>query len=244
MRLLLGQDPGPVAHTDPNALAPAPENLPTGLPSQLLERRPDIQQAEAQLMAANAQVGVGARAVLSAAQHQRLRRSGRRIAEATSSAPPEGWLTASARSRSPSLKVANCAGQLQLSKEQKEEMGSGLSQAILGAFRDVSNSLIAVNKQRATRQEQEKLTAAADDASRLARVRYQGGATSYLEVLTNDSNPIDGAAQPRHRAAERSALISAALQRARRRLAAAVSLAAWGVSIGVGPSDMRPASGS
>jgi multidrug efflux system outer membrane protein len=59
---------------------------------------------------------------------------------------------------------------------------------ILGAFRDVSNALIALNKQRVYRQEQEKLVAAAQDATRLARIRYQGGATAYLEVLTTDSS--------------------------------------------------------
>ena len=59
---------------------------------------------------------------------------------------------------------------------------------IAGAFRDVSNALIALNKQRAYREQQEKLVAAAQDATRLARVRYKGGATSYLEVLTTDSN--------------------------------------------------------
>lgn len=47
--------------------------------------------------------------------------------------------------------------------------------------------MIAVNKQRATREEQQKLVAAAQDATRLARVRYQAGAATYLEVLTNDS---------------------------------------------------------
>ncbi|MGB6110512.1 MAG: transporter, partial [Acidobacteriaceae bacterium] len=56
--LLLGENPGPIVHTDPNALAPPPQNLPTGIPSQLLERRPDIEQAEATLIAANAQIGV------------------------------------------------------------------------------------------------------------------------------------------------------------------------------------------
>jgi multidrug efflux system outer membrane protein len=59
---------------------------------------------------------------------------------------------------------------------------------IAGAFRDVSNALIALNKQHAYRIEQEKLVAAAQDATRLARMRYQGGSTSYLEVLTTDSN--------------------------------------------------------
>src|SRR5260370_17913459 len=58
LRLLLGQNPGPVGHTDPNALAPVPRDLPVGLPSRLLERRPDILQAEQQLIAANARIAV------------------------------------------------------------------------------------------------------------------------------------------------------------------------------------------
>src|SRR6202012_5895389 len=53
--LLMGENPGPIIHQDPKALTPPPQDLPTGLPSQLLERRPDIQQAEASLISANAQ---------------------------------------------------------------------------------------------------------------------------------------------------------------------------------------------
>ena len=52
----------------------------------------------------------------------------------------------------------------------------------------MSNALIAANKQRAYRVQQEKLVDAAKDATRLARIRYQGGATAYLEVLTTDTN--------------------------------------------------------
>lgn len=187
MRLLLGQNPGPVAHTSPGVLSPAPENLPTGLPSQLLERRPDIQQAEAQLMAANAQVGV-ARAQffpqlsISASGGTSGSSLGDLFGTSGGLVYGIGSLT------QPIFEGGKLRGQLQLSKEQKQEMILTYQKTILGAFRDVSNALIAVNKQRATREEQEKLVAAAEDATRLARVRYRGGATSYLEVLTTDSN--------------------------------------------------------
>ncbi|MEI9976840.1 MAG: TolC family protein [Ignavibacteriota bacterium] len=76
---------------------------------------------------------------------------------------------------------------MQLAEATKEEMVLNYQKTIIGAFRDVSNALIALNKQRATREQQEKLVASAEDATRLARMRYQGGATSYLEVLTTDS---------------------------------------------------------
>lgn len=187
LRLLLGQNPGPVAHTDPSALAPPPENLPVGLPSQLLERRPDIQQAEAQLRAANAQVGV-ARAQffpqLSISASGGL--GGSTFASLFNLSGQTvyglGQLT------QPIFEGGKLRGQLQLSERQKQEMVLDYQKAIATAFRDVSNALIAVNKQRDAREEQEKLVAAAQDAVRLARIRYRGGATSYLEVLTTDSN--------------------------------------------------------
>lgn len=187
MRLLLGQEPGPVAHTAANVLAPVPENLPAGLPSQLLERRPDIQQAEAQLKAANAQIGV-ARAQffpqLSISASGGV--SGSTLSDLFSTSG--GTVYGLGSLTQPIFQGGKLRGQLELSKQQKEEMVLSYQKTILGAFRDVSNSLIAVNKQRSTREEQEKLVAAAQDATRLARIRYQGGSTSYLEVLTTDSN--------------------------------------------------------
>jgi outer membrane protein, multidrug efflux system len=184
---LLGANPGPVAHTDPNALTPPPQDVPTGIPSQLLARRPDIQQAEQTLIAANAQIGV-ARAQFF----------------------PQLSLTASAgvggnefynlfdisgktiygigSVTQPIFEGGKLRGQLRYAKETEKEMVLSYQRAIAGAFRDVSNALIALNKQRAFREQQEKLVFAAQDATRLARVRYQGGATAYLEVLTTDSN--------------------------------------------------------
>lgn len=187
LRLLLGQDPGPVSHTDPNALNPPPQDLPVGLPSRLLERRPDILEAEQQLVAANAQIGV-ARAqffpqlAISAS-------AGVGGDSLSSIFDPDSKLIYGIGSLTqPLFQGGKLRGQLQLSQREKEEMVLNYQKTIAGAFRDVSNALIAVNKQRTAREQQEKLVAAARDATQLARVRYQGGATSYLEVLTTDSN--------------------------------------------------------
>lgn len=187
MRLLLGEDPGPVAHTDPSALQPVPEHLPVGLPSQLLERRPDIQQAEAQLRAANAQVGVAKAQFFPQASISASGGIGGNSFASLFSTSGQTVYGIGQLSQA-IFEGGKLRGQLQLSERQKEEMILNYQKTIETAYRDVSNALIAVNKQRLARVEQQKLVAAAQDATRLARIRYQGGATSYLEVLTTDSN--------------------------------------------------------
>jgi multidrug efflux system outer membrane protein len=187
IQLLVGQNPGAVVHTDPKALAPVPQALPIGLPSRLLERRPDILQAEQQMIAANARIGV-ARAQFFP-QFSITASGGAAGSDFSSIFDPEGRLIYGIGSLAqPIFQGGKLRGQLQLSEETKKEMVLNYQKTISGAFRDTSNALIAVNKQRAAREQQEKLVAAAEDAARLARVRYQGGATSYLEVLTTDSN--------------------------------------------------------
>jgi multidrug efflux system outer membrane protein len=187
LRLLIGENPGPVAHTDPNALTPPPQDLPTGIPSQLLERRPDIQQSEAQLKAANANIGVAraqffpqlsisASAGVGGSNFSNIFDSNARTIYGI------GSLT------QPLFEGGKLRGQLNQAKAADQEMVITYQKTIAGAFRDVSNALIALNKQRVYREQQEKLVAAAQDASRLARLRYEGGSTAYLEVLTNDTN--------------------------------------------------------
>jgi len=185
--LLLGENPGPIAHQDANALAPPPQDLPTGLPSQLLERRPDIQQAEATLIAANAQIGV-ARAQFF--PNLSISGSGGVGGDSLSSIFDTSGKTiyGIGTLTQPLFQGGKLRGQLQLSQETKQEMVLTYQKTIAGAFRDVSNALIALNKQRAYREQQEKLVEAAKDATRLARLRYEGGSTGYLEVLTTDSN--------------------------------------------------------
>lgn len=184
---LLGENPGTIAHTDPNALAPPPQDLPAGLPSRLLERRPDIQQAEATLIAANAQIGV-ARAQFF--PNLSISGSGGVGGDSLSSIfdPAGKTIYGLGTLTQPLFEGGKLRGQLELSKQTKEEMVLNYQKTISGAFRDVSNALIALNKQREYREQQEKLVEAAKDATRLARIRYQGGSTGYLEVLTTDSN--------------------------------------------------------
>ena len=187
LNLLLGQNPGPIVHTDPNALTPPPQDLPTGLPSQLLERRPDIQQAEATLIAANAQIGV-ARAQFF--PNLSISASGGVGGDSLSSIFDTSGKTiyGIGSLTQPIFEGGKLRGQLQLSEETKQEMVLNYQKTVTQAFRDVSSALIALKKQRAYREQQEQLVAAAEDSVRLARLRYQGGSTGYLEVLTNDSN--------------------------------------------------------
>lgn len=185
--LLLGENPGPIVHQDPAALAPPPQDLPTGLPSQLLERRPDIQQAEATLISANAQIGV-ARAQFF--PNLSISGSGGVGGDSLSSIfdPAGKTIYGIGSLTQPLFEGGKLRGQLQLSEATKQEMVLNYQKTIAGAFRDVSNALIALNKQRAYREQQEKLVNAAQDAVRLANIRYQGGSTAYLEVLTTSSN--------------------------------------------------------
>jgi multidrug efflux system outer membrane protein len=187
IHLLLGENPGPIARKAAETLTPPPQDLPPGLPSQLLERRPDIQQAEATLKSANANIGV-ARAQffpqLSISASAGIGGNSFPTIFGANSQTIYGL----GQLAQPIFEGGKLRGQLELSKDTEQEMVLSYQKAIAGAFRDVSNALVALNKQHAYRVEQEKLVAAAQDASRLARMRYQGGAAAYLEVLTNDSN--------------------------------------------------------
>ncbi len=187
MSLLLGTNPGPVAHTDPNALTPPPQDLPTGLPTQLLERRPDIQQAEATLVAANAQIGV-ARAQFF--PQLTISASGGVGGDSLSSifSPDGKTIYGLGQLAQPLFEGGKLRGQLNIAKATQQEDVFAYQKTIATALHDVSNALIGLNKQRVFREQQEKLVAAAQDATRLARMRYQGGATGYLEVLTTDTN--------------------------------------------------------
>lgn len=187
IHILLGENPGPITRGLSILEQPNPDEVPAGLPSQLLERRPDIQQAEQTLVAANAEIGV-ARAQLfptisltagggfESIGLNNLFNWGARV-----------WNFTGAGSQ-PIFNAGALRANVRLSEAQREQAILSYQQTIQTAFREVSDSLIAKRKLREYRSHEEALTAAAHESSNLAQLRYKGGVTSYLEVLTNDTN--------------------------------------------------------
>jgi multidrug efflux system outer membrane protein len=185
--ILLGRNPGPIIHEDSEMNWPQPEQIPAGIPSQLLERRPDIQQAEAELVAANANVGVAKAQLFPQLSLSAM--SG--VASSQLKGLVDGknayWL-ASGNLTQPIFDAGKLRNNLRLSEAQKQEQVFTYQRTIKQAFQSVSDALIGLQKFREFREQEANLTASAEDATRLARLRYNGGSTSYLEVLTNDTN--------------------------------------------------------
>ncbi len=157
------------------------------LPSKLLERRPDIRQAEQQLIAANAEIGV-ARAQLFPSLP--LTGSGG-IASASLTGlftPGAGVWDLTAPLTQPIFTAGRLRANVRLSEAAQQQYTLQYQKTIQQAFRQVSDALIALTKYREGREHQQLLTDAAEDAARLSDLRYKGGATSYLEVLTSQTN--------------------------------------------------------
>jgi multidrug efflux system outer membrane protein len=187
LSILLGRPPGPIARGQAIADIPHPANVPVGIPSDLLERRPDIRRAEELLVQANANIGA-ARAQYF--PQLPLSATGGSASDRLLSILASGnlYYYATATLSQTIFDGGKIRGNYRLAQAQHRELLDTYQQTILGALRDVSNALSAYTKTREYREKQERETAAASDAVRLARMRFQAGATSFLEVLTNDAN--------------------------------------------------------
>ena len=187
---LLGNNPGPIERGMKLTEQPHLPEVPAGIPSRLLERRPDIRAAEAQLMAANAQIGVAKAAYFP--QITLTADSGFQSSALTSLfTGPAGFWTFGGSLAQPIFAGGRIKSGVRLSEARKKEMVLTYQQTIQQAFRGVSDSLIGYQKSHEYRQRQEELVLAAQDAARLSELRYRGGATNYLEVLTNETNAFD-----------------------------------------------------
>ncbi len=184
---LLGKNPGPVTRGMKLTEQPHIPQVPAGLPSALLERRPDIRQAEEQLVAFNAQIGVAKAAYFP--QITLTGDAGYQSAAITNLfSGPGGFFSLGGALAQPLFAGGRIRSGVKLSEAQKEEAVLTYKKTIQQAFQDVSDSLIGYEKDQEFRQQQQLLTNAAEDAAHLSDVRYKGGATSYLEVLTNQTN--------------------------------------------------------
>jgi multidrug efflux system outer membrane protein len=185
IRLLLGQHPGPIPRGRPLTAQEQPPTVPPGLPSSLLERRPDIRAAEQNLAAANALVDVARAAYFPRISLTGLLGTQSDALTGLFSGPTRVWQFApqvtqpaftGGRLRS-NERLANAREQLALVEYER---------VVQTAFREVSDALVQHRKTREIRDQQEALVATLQDRSRLAYVRYQGGVDTLLNALDAD----------------------------------------------------------
>ena len=181
LSVLLGRDPGPIARGKAIDQLVLPV-VPAGLPSSLLERRPDLREAEQKLIAANAQIGVA-----KAAYYPSISLTGAfGVASGNLSDLFSGaskiWQYGASLS-APVFTAGQLAGQVQVAEAQQKQALLGYQKAIQDAFRSVNDALIDQDRTRAQlaaqRQQIDSLKTYADTA----RLRYDNGYTSYLEVV-------------------------------------------------------------
>ncbi|MGD1094894.1 MAG: efflux transporter outer membrane subunit [Bryobacteraceae bacterium] len=185
IKLLLAENPGEITRGRVFTAQDLPPEVPAGLPSQLLERRPDIRAAEQNLIAANAEIGVAR-----AQYFPQLSLSGFLGGQSTQlanlfSGPASAWSLVPQVSQ-PIFTAGRLKSNVKLTEAQREIALVQYQKTIQTAFAEVSNSLIAHQRVRESREEQEALVFALQDRKRLAYIRYRGGVDTQLNALDAD----------------------------------------------------------
>ncbi len=200
LSILVGSNPGPIEPRGKELVdQPHPPAIPAGLPSALLERRPDIRQSEELLVAANAQIGV-ARAAYFPDISLTAAPGFQSSSLASLFSGGAGLWTFAGTVTQPIFNAGQIRSGVRLAEAQQQQALLTYQQTIQGAFRDVSDALIAYQQNQEFRAQEELLAHAAEDAASLSGKRYEAGTTNYLEVLTNETNYLSadlGLAQAR-----------------------------------------------
>ena len=188
LSVLLGNNPGPITPRGKELVDQqrAPE-VPAGLPSALLERRPDIRESEQLLVAANARIGVARAAYFPDISLTATPGFQSGALQSLFNGSSGLWTFAGTVTQ-PVFNAGKLRSGVRLAEAQQQEAVLTYQQTIQGAFRDVSDALIAYQKNQEFRTQQELLANSAQDAAQLSEMRYKAGTTNYLEVLTNETN--------------------------------------------------------
>jgi multidrug efflux system outer membrane protein len=183
--VLLGRPPAAIARWKPIAENEVPPLVPSGLPAQLLERRPDVLQAEQLLVAANANIGV-ARALF----YPTISLTG---SLGTVSSSLSDFMTGDSIIWSfgaglfqPIFNGGRIKQNYEAAKARYDQALAQYQRSALNAYREVADSLITIQKLAERRKELEYGVEALRDATQLSRARYDTGLSSYLEVLIAD----------------------------------------------------------
>src|SRR6185369_12895789 len=179
---LLGRNPGPIARTSTLLAQEMPVEIPVGLPSTLLERRPDVRAAEQQVRAANAEIGVAIGDFLPRIGLTTF--YGGTSTDLDKLLKSEGnvW-SAAATAAGPVFTGGRLTGRYRQTKGAFEQARLSYQQTALSAFREVSDALISHRRYEDERVEQTQAVGAGHEAVELATVRFKEGKASYYEVL-------------------------------------------------------------
>ena len=187
--LLLGRPPGRVDRSalGPDELLPPP--IPPGLPASLLERRPDVLQAEQLLVAANADIGVAKARFFPTISLTGFLGG---VSGDLATLMGQGGLWSSTLGLfQPIYQGGRLRRDLEAAQARFEVALAGYQKAALNGYREVANALITIQKLAEVRVERETGVAALVDASDLSRARYDSGLASYIEILTADQDRFE-----------------------------------------------------
>lgn len=191
LSLLTARNPGPIPRGRALTDYVVPPEIPAGLPSALLERRPDIRQAEDLLIAANANIGAAKAQYFPQITLTGLLGGQSRALTALFTGPGRNWNFVPTATL-PIFEGGRIRNNVRLTEAQREEALANYRKAITTAFREVSDALIGVRKTGEQRAQEELLVKALEDSDRLSTLRYRGGLDSYLQVLDAERNLFQG----------------------------------------------------
>ncbi|EUC19564.1 RND efflux system, outer membrane lipoprotein, NodT family, partial [Burkholderia sp. BT03] len=181
LSVLLGHNPGPILRgRELTELAVPP--VPAGLPSDLLQRRPDLRQAEQNLIAANALIGAARALYFPTISLTGMFGTASGQFSKLFTGPARIWSYAGSLTV-PIFTAGSISGQVSQAEAQQQQALFQYQQSIQVAFQEVDDALIALQKSREQLVVQGRQVDALRTYSRLARLRYEGGYTSYIEVL-------------------------------------------------------------